>query len=275
VSSAIIGEPHNNNTGGGFMSRYIAFLYGIISYAIFFVTFLYLIGFLANFLVPKSIDVGTLGPVGTALAIDIALIALFGIQHSVMARPGFKAAWTKLVPESVERSTYVLLSSVVLIVLYWLWRPVPTVVWEAQAPWLVGLLWGLFALGFGLVLVATFVINHFDLFGLRQVFLRLREKPYTDLPFQVRFLYRFVRHPLYVGWFLAFWATPRMTLGHLLFAIGMSAYILFAVRYEERDLVRHLGQAYVDYQKRVPKFVPRLTSVHEPVKARPMPAPHH
>jgi protein-S-isoprenylcysteine O-methyltransferase Ste14 len=224
--------------------------------------------------VPKSIDVGTLAPLGTALAIDIALIALFGIQHSVMARPAFKAAWTKVVPESVERSTYVLLSSVVLIVLYWLWRPVPAVVWEAQAPWLVGLLWGLFALGFGLVLVATFVINHFDLFGLRQVFLRLREKPYTDLPFQVRFLYRFVRHPLYVGWFLAFWATPHMTVGHLLFAIGMSGYILIAVRYEERDLVRYLGQAYVDYQKRVPKFVPRLTSVHEPVKARPVPAPH-
>jgi protein-S-isoprenylcysteine O-methyltransferase Ste14 len=256
------------------MGRYVAFLYGIVCYAIFFVTFLYLIGFLANFLVPKSIDVGTLAPLGTALAIDIALIALFGIQHSVMARPAFKAAWTKVVPESVERSTYVLLSSVVLIVLYWLWRPVPAVVWEAQAPWLVGLLWGLFALGFGLVLVATFVINHFDLFGLRQVFLRLREKPYTDLPFQVRFLYRFVRHPLYVGWFLAFWATPHMTVGHLLFAIGMSGYILIAVRYEERDLVRHLGQAYVDYQKRVPKFVPRLTSVHEPVKARPVPAPH-
>jgi protein-S-isoprenylcysteine O-methyltransferase Ste14 len=248
------------------MSRYIAFLYGIVSYAIFFVTFLYLIGFLANFLVPKSIDVGTIAPLGTALVIDIALIALFGIQHSVMARPAFKAAWTKLVPESVERSTYVLLSSVVLIVLYRLWRPVPTVVWDAQASWLVGLLWGLFALGFGLVLVATFVINHFDLFGLRQVFLRLREKPYTDLPFQVRFLYRFVRHPLYVGWFLAFWATPHMTLGHLLFSIGMSGYILLAVRYEERDLVRYLGQAYVDYQKRVPKFVPRLTSVHEPVR---------
>jgi protein-S-isoprenylcysteine O-methyltransferase Ste14 len=249
------------------MGRYIAFLYGIVSYAIFFVTFLYLIGFLANILVPKGIDAGTAGPLGAALAVNIALMGLFGIQHSVMARPGFKAAWTKLVPASVERSTYVLLSSLVLIVLYWLWQPMPAVVWEAEAAWLVGLLWGVFAAGFGLVLIATFVINHFDLFGLRQVFLRLRKKPYTDLPFQVRFLYRFVRHPLYVGWFLAFWATPRMTVGHLLFAIGMSAYILIAVRYEERDLARHLGQAYVDYQQRVPKYIPSLTSVHEPIKA--------
>jgi protein-S-isoprenylcysteine O-methyltransferase Ste14 len=249
------------------MGRYIGFLYGIASYGVFFVTFLYLIGFLANVAVPKAIDTGPTLPLGAALAVDLALIALFGLQHSVMARRAFKDVWTKLLPEPVERSTYVLLSSVALIALYWLWQPMTGVVWQAQAPWLVGLLWGLFILGFGLVLVATFVINHFDLFGLRQVFLRLREKPYTHVPFQVRFLYRFVRHPLYVGWFLAFWGTPRMTVGHLLFAIGMSAYILIAVRYEERDLVRYLGQTYVDYQKRVPKFIPSLTSVHEPVKA--------
>jgi protein-S-isoprenylcysteine O-methyltransferase Ste14 len=250
------------------MGRYIAFLYGIVCYAIFFVTFLYLIGFLANFMVPKGIDTGVDGPFAVALAINLGLIALFGLQHSVMARPGFKAAWTKVVPPSVERSTYVLLSSLALIALYAFWQPMTELVWEAQAPWLVALLWAVFALGFGLVLVSTFVINHFDLFGLRQVFLRLRQKPYTEVPFQVRFMYRFVRHPLYVGWFLAFWGTPRMTTGHLLFAIGMSVYILLAVRYEERDLVRYLGQDYVEYRKRVPKFVPRLTSAHEPVKAR-------
>ncbi|HEY5568440.1 MAG TPA: methyltransferase, partial [Gammaproteobacteria bacterium] len=140
--------------------------------------------------------------------------------------------------------------------------------WQAQAPWLVAALWGVFGLGFGLVLISTFVINHFDLFGLRQVFLRLRQKPYAEVPFQVRFMYRFVRHPLYVGWFLAFWGTPSMTVGHLLFAIGMSVYIVIAVRHEERDLVKYLGQDYVEYQKRVPKFVPRLSSAHEPVKAR-------
>jgi protein-S-isoprenylcysteine O-methyltransferase Ste14 len=250
------------------MGRYLGFLYGIVCYAIFFVTFLYLIGFLANFMVPKGIDTGAVGPFGTSFAIDLGLIALFGLQHSLMARPGFKAAWAKLVPASIERSTYVLLSSLVLIVMYAFWQPLPGIVWQAQAPWLVGLLWGVFALGFGLVLISTFVINHFDLFGLRQVFLLLRQKAYTDVPFQVRFMYRFVRHPLYVGWFLAFWGTPNMTVGHLLFAIGMSAYIVIAVHYEERDLVRYLGQDYIEYRKRVPKFVPRLTSAHEPVKAR-------
>ena len=250
------------------MGRYIGFLYGVVSYGIFFVTFLYLIGFLANFIVPKGIDTGAGAPFAIAFAINVGLMALFGLQHSVMARPGFKAAWTKVVPESLERSTYVLLSSVALIVLYWLWQPMTDVVWEARAPWLVTLLWALFGLGFGLVLISTFVINHFDLFGLRQVFLRLLGKPYTDIPFQVRFMYRLVRHPLYVGWFLAFWGTPRMTVGHLLFAIGMSGYILIAVRHEERDLVKLLGQDYIEYRKRVPMFVPRLGKAHEAVKAR-------
>jgi protein-S-isoprenylcysteine O-methyltransferase Ste14 len=250
------------------MGRYIGFLYGVIGYGIFFITFLYLIGFLANFMVPKGIDTGIGAPFALALAINLGLVALFGVQHSVMARPAFKAAWTKVVPQSVERSTYVLLSSVALIVLYLFWQPMTGIIWQAQAPWLVAVLWGVFGLGFGLVLISTFIINHFDLFGLRQVFLRLRQKPYTEVPFQVRFMYRFVRHPLYVGWFLAFWGTPSMTVGHLLFAIGMSGYILIAVRHEERDLVKLLGHDYVEYRKRVPKFVPRLSSAHEPVKAR-------
>jgi protein-S-isoprenylcysteine O-methyltransferase Ste14 len=254
------------------MGRYLAFVFGFTSYGIFFVTFLYLIGFLANFMVPKGIDTGAATATGLALAVNLGLIALFGIQHSVMARPGFKAVWTKVVPRSVERSVYVLLSSAALIALYVFWQPMTAIVWQAETPEIVALLWGVFALGFGLVLVSTFVINHFDLFGLRQVYLRLRQKPYTEIPFQVRFFYRFVRHPLYVGWFLVFWATPVMTVGHLLFAVGMSAYIVIAVRYEERDLVRHLGEDYVAYQKRVPKFVPRFGGVHGAVKARSTPA---
>jgi protein-S-isoprenylcysteine O-methyltransferase Ste14 len=239
------------------MGRYLAFLFGVTSYGVFFATFLYLIGFLANAFVPKGIDTGVPGDPWLALAVNLGLIALFGVQHSVMARPGFKAVWTKIVPRPIERSVYVLCSSLVLIALYVWWQPLPAVVWQAT-PAIAAFCWGVFALGFGLVLVSTFVIDHFDLFGLRQVFLHLRKKPYEALPFQVRFLYRIVRHPLYVGWFLAFWATPVMTVGHLLFAAGMSIYIVIAVRHEERDLVRHHGRDYVEYQRRVPKFIPRL-----------------
>lgn len=248
------------------MGRYLGFAFGVSSYGIFFVTFLYLIGFLAGVVVPKGIDSGAPIDPTLAFAIDFGLIALFGVQHSVMARPGFKSVWTKVVPKSIERSVYVLLSSLALIALYVWWQPLPAIVWQASTPALAALGTAVFAFGFGLVLVSTFVINHFDLFGLRQVFLRLRSKPYTELPFQVRFVYRVVRHPLYVGWFLAFWATPVMTVGHLLFAAGMSVYILIAVRHEERDLVAQLGAAYVAYQRRVPRFVPRLAKAHAAVK---------
>lgn len=251
------------------MRRLPALVYGVVCYAVFFLTFLYLIGFLANFMVPKSIDSGPVLPLAAAGAINIALILLFGLQHSVMARPGFKAWWTRTVPSSIERSTYVLFSSVALIVLYWLWAPMPQVVWQADAVWARGLLWGLFAAGLLIVLLSTFLINHFDLFGLRQVWLHYRDRPYTELPFAVRYLYRYVRHPLYVGWFVTFWATPQMTLGHLLFAIGMSGYILVAVPYEERDLVRYLGSDYEQYRQRVPKFVPRFKAPHAPVKGGP------
>jgi len=244
------------------MKRYLAFLFGVSSYGIFFATFLYLIGFLANAFVPKGIDTGAPGDALVALAVNVGLIALFGLQHSIMARPRFKAVWTKIVPRPIERSVYVLFSSLALIALYAWWQPMPAVVWQAQTPAVAALCTAVFALGFGLVLVSTFVIDHFDLFGLRQVFLHLRNRPYEALPFQVRFLYRVVRHPLYVGWFLAFWATPVMTVGHLLFAAGMSAYIVIAVRHEERDLVRYHGKDYVEYQRRVPKFVPRLGAVH-------------
>lgn len=248
------------------MGRSLSLVFGVVCYGIFFVTFLYLIGFLANFGVPKGIDTGSTMSFGLALGIDIALIVLFGLQHSVMARPGFKAAWTRIVPPSIERSVYVLLSSLALVVLFWLWVPLPQTVWQADAPWAQSLLWGLYGAGLLLVLLATFVIDHFDLFGLRQVWLEFRGKPYTHLPFAVRAFYRFVRHPLYLGWFLTFWATPQMTLGHLLFAIGMSGYILIAVPYEERDLVRFLGADYDLYRQRVPKFLPRLKAPHAVVK---------
>ncbi len=247
------------------MGRYLAFLFGVASYGLFFATFLYLLGFVANTVVPKGIDTGSPGDPVLALVVNLGLIALFGLQHSVMARPAFKAQWTRIVPRPIERSVYVLFSSLALIALYAVWQPLPAVVWQASTPIVAALCTGVFALGVVLVLVSTFVIDHFDLFGLRQVFLHLRKKPYEALPFQVRFLYRVVRHPLYVGWLLVFWATPLMTVGHLLFAAGMSVYIVIAVRYEERDLVRQHGKDYVQYQRRVPKFVPRLGAAHAPV----------
>lgn len=250
------------------MGRTIALIFGVICYFVFFATFLYLIGFLANFLVPKGIDDGVEAALALAAAINVGLIVLFGLQHSVMARPNFKAWWTKTIPASIERSTYVLLSSLVLILMFWQWRPMTSTVWQAEAGWLVYGLWGLYLAGILLVLLSTFIIDHFDLFGLRQVWVNLRQVPYTDKPFSVQLFYRFVRHPLYVGWFLTFWATPGMTLGHLVFAIGMSAYIVVAVPYEERDLVRFLGSDYERYRERVPRFIPRIGKAHEPVKGR-------
>jgi len=216
------------------MGRGIAFLYGVVCYGIFFLSFLYLIGFLGNLLVPRSIDVGPIANISTAFLINFALIALFGIQHTVMARPGFKEKWTKIIPKSVERSTYVLISSLILILLYWQWRPMTGVIWEAEAVWAQSILWAVFFGGFLLVLLSTFVIDHFDLFGLRQVWLNLRQKEYTSFDFKVTFFYKFVRHPLYVGWIMSFWGTPRMTVGHLLFALVMSAYSQGRVHAEHR-----------------------------------------
>ena len=256
------------------MGRGIAFLYGVVCYAIFFLTSLYLVGFLSNLLVPRSIDVGLAATALTALTINFALIALFGIQHTVMARPEFKKKWTKIIPTSVERSTYVLITSVILILLYWQWRPMTILVWEAEAAWLQYLLWTVFFGGFGLVLLSTFVIDHFDLFGLRQVWLNFRQKTYTHSPFKVTFFYKFVRHPLYVGWIMSFWGTPRMTVGHLLFAVGMTAYILIAIRYEERDLVHFLGDDYSRYREKVPMLIPRFGKAHDTVKPTDHSLPH-
>jgi methanethiol S-methyltransferase len=248
------------------MGRLLVLLYGIIAYAIFFLTFLYLIGFLGNAIVPKTIDSGPATTTALAVVINVLLMSLFGIQHSVMARPAFKKRWTSLIPAPIERSTFVLLASLILILLYWQWRPLTQVIWDVQAVWGQYLIWGLFAAGFLLVLLSTFVIDHFDLFGLRQVMLNLRREAYTHPGFKVTYFYRFVRHPLYSGFLLAFWATPHMTLGHLLFAAGMSIYILIAIQYEERDLVRFHGQDYVAYRDQVPMLVPRLGRIHATVR---------
>lgn len=248
------------------MGRGIAFVYGVVSYGIFFLSFLYIIGFLSNLVVPRSVDVGPAASMTTAFIINFALIALFGIQHTVMARPGFKKKWTKIVPESIERSTYVLISSAILILLYWQWRPMGGVIWEVEAAWAQYLLYAVLFGGILLVLLSTFVINHFDLFGLRQVWLNLTNKAYTYLKFKVTFFYKFVRHPLYVGWIMAFWGTPRMTTGHLLFAVGMTGYILIAIRYEERDLEHFLGDDYTRYKEKVPMLIPKIGKGHETVK---------
>jgi methanethiol S-methyltransferase len=239
------------------MSRLIALFYGIACYALMFGTLLYLFGFLSNFGVPKGIDTAMAGSPGAALPIDLALLALFGLQHSIMARPRFKAWWTRLVPQSVERSTYVLLSSAVLILLFLEWRALPLVIWEAQARWAIAMWRALYLFGIFLLLAATFVIDHFDLFGLRQVWRNLMRRPPASPDFTVAFFYQYVRHPIYLGWLLIFWAAPHMTAGHLLFAGAMTAYILIAVRYEERDLVSLHGSDYVQYRRRVPMLFPR------------------
>jgi protein-S-isoprenylcysteine O-methyltransferase Ste14 len=237
-------------------NRFSIFLYGVISYAIFFATFLYAVGFIGNFAVPRTLDgAPTLGFM-PALLIDLGLLGMFAVQHSVMARPAFKRWFTRLVPESAERSTYVLLSSLALIALFAWWQPLGGMVWNVTDATARGVLWGGFAFGWLLVLVSTFLINHFDLFGLRQVWLQLRGRPYTHLAFGTPGPYRLVRHPLYVGWLFAFWATPTMTISHLVFAIATTGYILIAIRFEERDLVAHHGKLYADYREQVPMLVP-------------------
>ena len=240
------------------MHRIAVFLYGVLSYACFFVTFLYAIGFVGGFAVPRSIDSAAEGPLGSAILIDVLLLAVFALQHSVMARPAFKRWWTRIVPEPAERSTYVLASSLALLLLFWQWRPIGGVVWQVEQPAGRAVLLGLFAAGWLGVLVTTFLINHFDLFGLRQVWLYLRGKPYRPLGFVTPGPYRHVRHPLYVGWLFAFWATPTMTVAHLLFAVMTTAYILIAIRLEERDLTTIHGERYARYRRSVPMLVPRI-----------------
>jgi len=236
-------------------SRIAAFLYGVVCYLAFLGTFLYAIGFIGNFAVAKSIDSGRHRPFTYALALNAALLGLFAIQHSVMARQWFKRVWTRVVPVPIERSTYVLFSSVALLVLFWKWEPMGRVIWSVDGEAGQVLLRAVYILGWLTVLVSTFLINHFDLFGLRQVWLHLRGVPYTPLHFRTPGLYRIVRHPLYVGWLLVFWSAPLMTVAHLFFALATTAYILLAIKFEERDLIR-LHAEYSEYRRRVPMILP-------------------
>jgi protein-S-isoprenylcysteine O-methyltransferase Ste14 len=244
------------------LTRILVFAYGLISYAVFFATFLYAFAFIGNLQIPGLVPVTLDGPprtsFGTALLIDLGLLSLFAVQHSLMARPFFKRWLTRFIPEPAERSTYVLLSSLALIVMFVFWQPLGGVVWDVHDPAGRAVLLGLFAFGWLLVLVATFLINHFDLFGLRQIWLQLVGRPYTTLKFGTPGPYKLVRHPLYVGWFFAFWATPTMTGTHLLFAVMTTAYILVAIQFEERDLMDSLGDDYRRYRERVPMIIPFL-----------------
>jgi methanethiol S-methyltransferase len=238
------------------MTRLLTIGYGAVCYVVFLAAFLYAIGFVGNIVVPRSIDHGVTAPITQALVVNVLLLGLFAVQHSVMARPAFKRWWTRLVPTTIERSTYVLLSSLALVLLFWQWRTMPAVIWDVT--WQPGrvALWILFGLGWVTVLLSTFMINHFDLFGLRQVYLAWRGTAYTSLDFRTSLLYRVVRHPLMLGFIVAFWATPTMTAGHLLFAFATTAYILIAIQLEEHDLNAALGDRYRDYRRRVPMLVP-------------------
>lgn len=255
-------------------SRATAFLFSVACYGIFLIVFLYLLAFLANLqmtpladavpairtFVPISIDLGRdMGSTLLAVMVNVGLLLVFGVQHSVMARPGFKRAWTRVVPKELERSVYVLLASAVLALLMWQWRPIPTpVLWHADAAWSATLLWSVMVVGVLVLLWATFLINHFELFGLQQGWIALRGGELRGPAFVTPYLYKLVRHPLYVGWLLIFWGVPTMTFGHFLFSAGMSAYILIAIRYEERDLADHIGEPYRRYQQQVPALVPRI-----------------
>ena len=239
------------------MNRLIIFIYGTLSYLAFLVTFLYAVGFIGNFAVPKSMDSPADGPWQTALLIDLGLLSLFALQHSVMARPAFKRLLKRIIPPQAERSTYVLASSLALLLLFWKWRPLGGSVWNVQNGLGATLFYAAYGLGWVLVLLATVVINHFDLFGLRQVWLHLQGRPQSALKFATPLLYRVVRHPLYVGWIIVFWSTPIMTVTHLFFALMTTAYILIAIQFEERDLMATHPE-YIDYRRQVPMIVPRL-----------------
>lgn len=241
------------------MSRAASLVFAVIAYAVFFATFLYLIAFVGSFgFAPKTVDSGPEAPLAVAVAINVLAIAVFGLQHSLMARQGFKRAWTRVIPPHLERSVYVLAASIALMVLFLLWRPIPAVIWDASGTLLELPLWALFAAGWLIVLLSTFLINHFELFGLQQAWFKARGREARAPELREPLLYRFVRHPLYLGFFLAFWATPTMTAGHLLLAAGMSTYMLVAIRYEERDLVALFGPKYEEYRGRVGMLTPRF-----------------
>jgi protein-S-isoprenylcysteine O-methyltransferase Ste14 len=241
------------------MSRALTMVVAIVCYAIFFATFLYLIVFVGDFsFSSRTVDVGPEAPVAVAAVVDVVLIALFGLQHSVMARQGFKRWWTRTVPPPVERSIYVLAASIMLMILFLGWRPIDAIVWNVTSPAVTGVLWLLFWIGWLTVLLSTFLINHFELFGLQQAWFHLRGREAAPPKFRQPFFYKWIRHPLYLGFFLAFWAAPEMTAGHLLLAAGMSVYMLIAIRYEEHDLVGLFGKDYEDYRQEVGMLTPRF-----------------
>ncbi len=238
------------------MSRIFVSLYGVVSYIVFFLSFLYAIGFVGNILVPKTIDSGDVGSVIPSIIINLILLGLFAIQHSVMARPAFKQWFTRFIPEVIERSTYVLLSSLLLFLLYWLWQAMPGVIWDVKSPVGSMILTGVFWFGWLFVLLSTFMINHFDLFGLRQVYINFKGQDYSHLDFKIIGLYNLCRHPIMLGFIIAFWATPTMTAGHLLFAVVTTVYIFIALQFEERDLIAFFGDVYKNYQQKVPMLFP-------------------
>jgi protein-S-isoprenylcysteine O-methyltransferase Ste14 len=242
----------------GKMKRILAFSYGLVAYAIFVGAFLYAVGFVDGIVVPKTIDDGDSTPLAAAIVINLVLLSIFALQHSVMARQPFKRWWTKFVPAPVERSTYVLLSSLALILICWQWRPIPAVIWQVQNPLAASALFALSFVGWFIVLVSTFLINHFELFGLQQVLHNLLGRTSSTASFKTPSLYKFVRHPLYLGFIIAFWATPIMTGGHLLFAAVTTAYILVGIVLEERDLIAHFGAQYLQYRREVGMLIPTL-----------------
>jgi methanethiol S-methyltransferase len=238
------------------MGGFIALVYGFVAYVLFLGTFVYAIAFTGNIIVPKTIDSGTPGPLVEAVIVNVILLGIFAVQHSVMARQGFKRVWTKLVPQSVERSTFVLFATAALALLLWQWRPMPEVIWNVTNPIGVAVIHGLFWFGWGVLLLSTFLLNHFELFGLRQVAARLMGWKTPEPVFRTPFLYKRVRHPLYLGFVIAFWSAPTMTVGHLLFAVACTAYILIGIWFEERDLVNMFGEKYRSYRRQVSMLIP-------------------
>lgn len=240
-------------------ARLLILLYAVVSYAVFLASFLYALGFFSNTLVPKSIDVGGSADLGEAIAVNLLLLGLFAVQHTIMARSAFKRWWARILPEVCQRSTYVLFSSLILLLLFWQWRPIPTLLWKIDG--IAGsLLTSIYWFGWLVVLSSSYMIDHFDLFGLRQALFALRGAEAPDQEFRTPLLYKIVRHPIMLGFLLTFWATPEMTVGHLLFAVMSTIYILIGVQFEERDLITHFGATYQQYRRRVPMLLPRIFS---------------
>ena len=247
------------------MSKVLEFIYGIVCYVVFLLSFIYAIGFVGNMVVPKSIDSGFVSSTAQSLIVNLILLGLFAVQHTIMARPRFKQWWTKSIPIQIERSTFVLIASLLLFLLYWQWRPMTTLIWSVEHSVIKAVLLALFWIGWATVLISTFMIDHFDLFGLRQVYLHLRSQEYHHAKLMTTGMYKYVRHPIMLGFIVAFWATPYMTSGHLLFAIATTAYIIIGIQFEEHDLKHFLGKDYEDYRRRVSMLIPwrekRITEI--------------